>query len=80
MYLHHSVRKRESSYNVSPGTYEEKFVMSFPEGKYRAEWINPADGSVIHQQVFSVSEGNQTLKSPEYTVDIALRITRFKKK
>jgi len=77
MYLHHSERKKESFYNVSPGTYQEKFVMSFPEGKYRAEWINPADRSVIHQQAFTVDKDkNQTLKSPEYTLDIALRITR----
>jgi hypothetical protein len=79
MYLHHSTRKRESSYDVLPGKYKDRFVMSFPEGKYRAEWINPADGRVIHQQVFSVSEGNQTLRSPEYSVDIALRIKRIKR-
>lgn len=77
LYLHHSVRKRESSYDVTPGAYKEKFVMSFPEGKYRAEWINPADGLIIGKQTFSVKKGNQTLTSPEYSIDIALRIKRY---
>jgi hypothetical protein len=80
MYLHHSVRKRESSYDVVPGKYQDKFVMSFPKGKYRAEWINPADGNVIHKQVFKVNKDkNQSLKSPEYSLDIALRVKRIQK-
>ena len=79
MYIHHSVRKRESSYDIKPGNYKEKFVMSFPEGEYRAEWVNPADGHVINQRVFTVSKGNQTLTSPEYSIDVALRIKRLKR-
>lgn len=80
MYLHHSTRKRESSYDVSPGKYKEKYVMTFPEGKYRAEWVNPANGQIIQGKNFTVTNGNQTLTSPEYTVDIALRIKLIKRK
>lgn len=77
LYLHHSVRKRESSYDVNPGNYQDKFVMSFPEGKYIAEWINPQNGDIIGKRKFTVNKDNQTLKSPEYSVDIALRIVRI---
>lgn len=77
MYLHHSTRKRESSYDVKPGNYLDKFVMSFPEGKYRAEWVNPQNGNIISKSEFIVTKDNQTLISPEYSVDIALRVKRI---
>ena len=79
MYLHHSSIKRETSYDVLPGKYKEKFVMTFPDGKYRVEWINPANGKIINQQNCTVKNGNQTLISPEYSLDIALRFKRLKK-
>jgi len=79
MYLHHSTCKRETSYDVTPGKYKEKYVMTFPEGKYRAEWINPANGQVIQGKNFTVTKGNQVLASPEYAIDIALRIKRIKR-
>lgn len=80
LYLHHSVLKRESSYDVVPGSYKEKITMAFPIGKYRAEWINPADGNVIKKQDLTIKKGNRTLKSPEYSVDIALRVKSVDRK
>ncbi len=74
LYIHHSVKKRESSYDVVPGAYEEKLTMTFPDGKYRAEWINPADGNIIKKLDFTVINGIQMLNSPEYTIDVALRV------
>jgi hypothetical protein len=79
LYIHHSVRKRESSYDIVPGNYRENLILTFPEGKYRAEWINPADGNIIKKQDFGVSKGNHKLESPEYSIDIALRVKNIGK-
>ncbi len=77
MYMHHSARIRESSYDVRPGNYRDKLVMSFPAGRYKAEWINPADGNILKKEEFNVTKENQVFESPEYSIDIALRVKKI---
>ncbi len=77
LYIHHGQRKKDSFYFVSPGIYSENLILSIPAGTYRTDWINPADGKVIQSGTITIKEGNQILTTPEYSVDIALRIIRI---
>jgi hypothetical protein len=74
LYLHHSTGGRGGAYTVTPGRYTERLVLSLPTGSYRAEWVEPATGSVLRSASFEHGGGNRTLTTPEHAVDIALRI------
>lgn len=74
LYIHHSLRKGESYYFINPGKYREEIVISIPQGNYRAEWINPADGRVVAVEKISVKGDSYKIGTPEYAIDIALRI------
>jgi hypothetical protein len=74
LYIHHSIRINNERYLVQPGKYQENLVLVMPDGKYQADWIDPASGQHLGTDVFSHGGGNCTLKTPEYSVDLALRI------
>lgn len=74
MYIHHGRRIKDSYYFVTPEKFSERLIIALPKGKYRAEWINPANGSVIRTDLITSEGKNCQLKTPEYSVDIALRI------
>ncbi|HTZ57452.1 MAG TPA: hypothetical protein VMB49_05110 [Acidobacteriaceae bacterium] len=77
LYLHHSALEEHSEYYVvEPGHYHETLVLDLPPGTYEADWVDPVSGSVISTTTFTHQGGNQNLTSPEYSVDIALRIKR----
>jgi hypothetical protein len=76
LYIHHSIRIDEVRYLVQPGQYQEKLVLVIPEGHYRAEWIDPTSGCVLRTDDILHVGGNCTLKTPEYAIDMALRIKR----
>ncbi len=76
LYIHHSEGGGEASYTVTPGHYQETLVLALPAGDYQAEWIDPASGSTLASESFSHAGGTHNLKTPTYTIDIALRITR----
>jgi len=67
---------RLHSYEVTRGSYHEAFTFRFPEGRYEAEWIDPAKGSVVRRDSFLHAGGDRTFQVPEYSVDIALRMVR----
>jgi hypothetical protein len=77
LYMHHSIRKGESYYFINPGIYRENLILSLPEGNYQAEWINPADGKLISRVAIKTSGPNYKLETPEYKIDIALKIKSF---
>ncbi len=77
LYMHHSTRKGESYYFINPGNYRENILLSMPDGNYRADWINPADGSLISSENMSVHDGNYRLSTPLYRIDIALRVIKI---
>jgi hypothetical protein len=54
----------------------EALVLDLPGGTYKAEWVDPALGSVLSSATFVHQGGNQELSTPEYKLDIALRIKR----
>ena len=74
LYLHHSTGGRGGAYTVTPGKYTERLVLNLPAGSYRAEWIEPATGSVLGTENFEHGGGDHPLTTPEHAVDIALRI------
>ena len=78
-YIHHSHGDRPGaslrSYIVDPGSYEEQFSFTFAAGTYRAEWINPSNGSIIGIESFTHLGGNRSMAPPvPYAIDIALRM------
>ncbi len=76
MYVHHSAPLTGGAYTVIPGNYRETLTVRLPAGPYRVEWIDPALGSVKASESFTHPGGNRTLSTPEYTVDVALRVKR----
>jgi hypothetical protein len=88
-YIHHSVCQdpfhdtpdpgisrsaRLLSYVATPGSYHETFTFRFPAGHYKAEWIDPATGSVVRRDSFLHTGGDRAITAPEYSIDIALRM------
>jgi hypothetical protein len=77
LYLHHSkLEERNHYYVVTPGNYTEKLVLSLSAGTYKADWVDPAVGSVVHTETFTHQGGSRTFDTPAHSVDIALRIKR----
>lgn len=67
-------------YKVLPGNYREEITLKdVPANSYRVEWINPESGAVIHSARIMHPGGNLTLKTPDYKIDIALRMKAINK-
>ena len=60
---------------VNGGTRAE-LVLELPNGAYKAEWVNTRTGQREKTEAFNHAGGNRTVVSPEYSEDIALRVTR----
>jgi hypothetical protein len=77
LYLHHSeLDGHKEYYIVQPGHYQETLVLDLPGGTYKADWVDAASGSALSTVTFAHQGGNQDFSTPEYSVDIALRIKR----
>jgi hypothetical protein len=75
-YLHHSGGEPRGSYVVEPGSYTETIVLPMPAGSYRAEWVDPASGSIVRTDRFRHGGGNRSLVTPLHAIDVALAIKR----
>jgi hypothetical protein len=61
---------------VRGGTNAE-LRLDLPAGKYKVEWINPADGSITSTaELDHHAAGEAVLRSPSYQGDAALRILK----
>ena len=81
LYHHHSEYNSRrggsaSSYVVHPGNYVDDLVLSLPGGRYQADWVDPATGSVVSTETFTHQGGDRLFTTPQHAVDIALRIKR----
>jgi hypothetical protein len=77
LYHHHShLDARREYYTATPGNYAETLELEIPPGTYRADWVDPASGSTINSETFTHRGGKKELRTPQHTVDIALRIQR----
>ena len=50
--------------------------LNLPAGRYQAEWVNTKTGEVDNSEVFRHRVGEKRVASPQFVVDIALRIRR----
>lgn len=50
--------------------------LDFPAGEYAVEWIDTTSGDVVQSEPIRVTAGPVTLRSPRFSEDIALRISR----
>lgn len=75
LYQHHSkIEDRNHYYIVTPGSYQETWILNLPSGTYKTDWVDPATGSVLSSETLSHNGGNRKFNTPRYAVDIALRI------
>jgi hypothetical protein len=79
LYVSHSyieeVPKQPGYYKVVPGNYREEITLkALPGNTYVAEWIDPSNGSVIASENIKHPGGDLLLKTPSYTIDVALRM------
>ena len=51
-------------------------IKAVPPGIYMVEWIDPVTGSVKSSEKLNHSDGNLKLSTPEYSLDIVLKVTR----
>ncbi len=62
---------------VTPGAWQDTLTLqAVPSALYAVEWIDPASGTLVHDKTILWSGGDMTLTTPEYTIDIALRMFR----
>ena len=77
LYLHHSVvMGRGHGYRATPGSYVEHLDVDLSSGAYKADWVEPATGSVLRSETIQHQGGMREFVTPQYSVDIALRIKR----
>ena len=85
LYLFHGTRKWEdwpqgptaSRFNVNMNWFRDTVTIYLPSGKYKAEWINPASGTVIESNDQECLVEKLVLQTPLYMADIALRMKRI---
>jgi hypothetical protein len=73
VYLHGSLRKGEPL-RADPRRLD--LPLELPAGGYRAQWLNPRTGAVDPSVDFDHPGGPCRLASPEFTEDVALKVTR----
>jgi hypothetical protein len=77
-YHHHSQLEHDQMYYLAnPGHYHETLILDIAGGTYREDWIDPASGSVITSRTFTHQGGKKEFRTPEHTLDIALRVKRI---
>ncbi|HAQ18573.1 MAG TPA: hypothetical protein DCR40_04975 [Prolixibacteraceae bacterium] len=61
----------------NPGNYKDTLTLnSVPAGKYNLEWIDPISGKEKNSENLNRAGGNLQLKTPVYSIDIAMRMNR----
>jgi len=63
-------------YHVAEGSQQTKLELELPSGSYKVEWVGTRTGKVEKSEKIKSSGGRQTLVSPAYTEDIAVRVRR----
>jgi hypothetical protein len=60
-----------------PGSFRDTLILNkIPAGNYTLEWIDPSSGWVKNSEKLSWIGGNLMLKTPEYSLDVAMRIRK----
>jgi hypothetical protein len=74
LYMHHSTTRWENAYRVQPGNYRATLSLKLAPGSYKADWVDPATGKILNSETFQHDGKTKTLTTPDYSIDIALRI------
>jgi len=61
---------------VHPANYAEDLLLNLPGGSHKADWVDPASGSLLATETFVHHGGDRLFPTPQHAVDIALRIKR----
>jgi hypothetical protein len=78
VYIHHSQCTKDSAaYTVIPGNYKHEIIVKLPDGKYKADWIEPASGVILGSEIIDSKNNTQKLATPLYSIDIALKIKKL---
>ncbi len=79
LYLFHGTNDGQwgSHFIAKSGRYLDKIVFeNLPTGRYAIKWLDPASGATLRYEVVQTSGGPLEITSPEYSLDIAIRIDR----
>jgi len=79
LYLFHGTNDGQwgAHFIAKSGRYRDKVVFEdVPAGRYAVKWLDPATGVTLSSEVVQTSGGPLELTSPEYSLDIAIRIDR----
>jgi hypothetical protein len=74
-YIFHGVLKNHFFWVGTPGNYQDEIVLNtIPAGTYRLDWIDPATGVVKHTETRTHVGAKFVMKTPAYSIDLALRM------
>jgi hypothetical protein len=79
LYIFHGVYEGDWGAHFLPesGNFRDTLILNnIPPGNYFLEWIDPPSGSVINSEKIDWTGGNLMLKTPEYVLDVAMRIRK----
>ena len=79
VYLFHGREEEEwgAHFVASPGSWKDGFTLrAVPAGRYSLEWVDPASGRVIASETAEGTGGDLAVRTPPYSLDVALRVTR----
>ena len=65
------------AYRVAEGSQQARLEVNLPAGSYRADWISTRSGKIEKSERVTSSGGRQTITSPAYSEDIALRLKKM---
>jgi hypothetical protein len=82
IYIHHaSYGKGRNRYEPNEESRKIDLTLDLPAGGYRLEWLRPADLKILQSQTLPNHSGGRIAlnTSPEYQVDVAMRIVSSRK-
>lgn len=74
IYFYRLVGNKTILSELLPGTAAIK--MELPAGSYSLEWMDVETGNIVKKETIKHSDGLQEILSPDYILDIALRINK----
>lgn len=79
IYLHVPLaNKPENIKQLEATPQHARLTLELPAGNYSLEWMRPTDGRIVGRDKRRHTGGELTLDSPEFAMDLALRVFRVK--
>ena len=74
VYVH--VLLKDASPEVLQKPLSALLTLNLPRGRYQTHWVNTKTGAIDKSETFDHEGGEKQITSPEFVVDLALRIVR----